>query len=371
MMRAEGSMLRFTATLALVAVCLGLAGCPSSTTAMTEIPVEDLGAHYATTTCGAVTDCYGDTVRALFLGLATETDCVTQFTNGYQDGALPLYQQAIAAGTLRYDAANAQACIDALEALGCGFTTSRTPAACDALLVGLVANGGACSINEECAGDAYCANATTCPGTCQPRVGAGAACPDDEACTTGLRCGSAHTCVAPALEGAPCQGSTGTDCAGGVICIGSSGTTAGVCRTPETVFSGALHGACNVPAGQFCTSGLSCVVAGITSMSCEVGGIAIGQACHTALPDACAPGAFCGDTNVNTQDFDGTCMALPSAGAACAMVPFGPSCAPGLHCDAGTCRETHVIGGSCTTNGECFSGHCAGTVCAANTLCGR
>lgn len=353
------------------ALALACAGCGVSTTATTTIPIEDLGTEYATTTCGLVTDCYGEVVRNLFLGLASEDACVAQFTQGYTDGALPLYQQAIARGTLRYDGANAQACVDALQANGCGFTTSRTPAACDALLVGLVAAGGACSINEECAGDAYCSNATTCPGTCQPRASAGGACASDEACETGLRCSTTSgTCVAPALEGAPCQGTTGTDCTGGTICIGNDGTTPGTCRSPDTVFSGALHGACNVPNGQFCMAGLSCVVSGLTSMSCEVGGVAIGAACHTALPDMCASGAFCGDTNINTGDFDGTCMALPGEGAACASVPFGSACAAGLHCDSGTCHATHAIGGACTTNGDCFSGRCDGGTCAANMLCG-
>lgn len=363
-------MHRFRSSFALLVVtlCLALAGCPTSTTPPTTVPIEDLGGRYGATFCGLLTDCYGEVIRNAFLGTASEADCAAQLELQYTEVSLPLYEQAIADGTMSYDGANVGACIDAIEAQGCAVLNSRTPSACDDVLIGEVPPGGACSINEQCEGDAYCMNDAACPGTCQPRGAIGTACTTDEACQSPMKC-TGGSCVVPAGEGAPCGGMTGNDCGGGFVCAGSSGSTAGMCRTPETVQSGSLHGACNVQMTQLCEPGLSCVVASFTSMSCEPGDLAIGADCQLAVPDACTRGAFCSGTDVMTGDVSGTCAALPSAGMPCATVLFGTSCAPGLRCDSGTCHEAHENGGPCATGADCYSTICTSGTCVAAMLC--
>jgi hypothetical protein len=361
-------MHRFRISLVLVVtLASALAGCPSSTTAPSTVPIEDLGGEYGDTFCGILTDCYGDVLREALVG-GTEAECAARLTTSYEEGVLHLYEQAIADGTMSYDGTQVRPCIDALQALGCGVLDSRSPPECDEVLIGEVELGGPCSINEQCSGAAYCMNAMACPGTCQPRGGVGTTCSSDEACESPMKCRSG-SCVVPAGEGAPCGGTSGNDCAGGLICAGAMMGMTGTCRTPETVQSGALHGACNVLMTQLCQPGLSCVVASFTSMTCEMGDIAIGTACHVAIPDACASGAYCADTNAMMGDLDGTCTALPGVGMPCAMVPFGQQCATDLHCEGDTCRETHAEGGSCTAPSECFSGMCTGGTCAAPMLC--
>ncbi len=381
-------MHRFRTSLALVVLTLGLAlaGCPTSTTPLFDagsdleagsdasapaVPIRELGARYAETYCGILTECYGETIRNAFLGTRTEADCIAQFTRSYEQGTLVLYEAAIAAGTMSYDGTNADLCIAAIEALGCDVLDSRAPAACDELLIGEVALGDACSINEECEGDAYCRNDTACPGSCQPRTAGGTACTTDESCQSPMKCMN-DVCTVPAGEGVACAGPTGINCAGGLICAGSNGTMRqGTCRTPDTVQSGALDGACNVQATQLCQPGLSCVVESFASMSCAPGGVAIGAACNLAVPDMCETGAFCGDTNVMTGDVAGTCAALPGEGEPCAMVPFGPRCELGLHCEGTVCRGTYGVGEACLVNTECYSGFCAPSgSCESPTLCG-
>lgn len=349
--------------LALVAA----AGCSSSTPAST--PIESLGASYAGVSCQLIHDCYGDALLSALTGSTDTTSCENRAEQAYTNGALPRFQAAIAMGTMTYDGTHAQACIDALRALGCNAVTSRTPAACDALFVGTVAAGGACAINEECAGDAYCNTSAGCPGTCQARGGSATTCSGDEACQSGLRC--AHgSCQAPAGDGASCQGAEGVDCAGGLICVGGSSTTAGTCGAPSTVFAGASGATCNLQMSQFCQAGLSCVVEGAQMQTCQMDGLADGTTCHISVPDQCANGSYCSGTSLGTGDLEGTCAPLPTSGA-CATVILGARCAEGYVCDETTteCVELHDNGESCTGNAACASGVCTGGSCVAPAYC--
>ena len=361
-------MHRFCVVLAALA-SLAVAGCPMSTTAPSTVPIEDLGARFGATSCGILTDCYGDAIRNAFLGTTSEADCAAQIDRQYRQAALPQYQEAIANGTMSYDGAQVAACIAAIEAQGCATVNSRTPAACDRVLIGEVMPGAACSVNEQCAGDAYCMNTTACPGTCQPRGAVGTTCTTDEACQSGMKCTSG-SCAVPGADGAPCRGPAGNECAGGLICTGAEGmTTPGTCRSVETVESGALHGACNVRLTQLCQPGLSCVVTGLTSQTCETGGLTSGMPCHIAVPESCASGLFCSGTNVMTGDLDGTCAALPGAGMPCATVLFGAACGTGLRCDTGTCHAMQDAGGTCITGADCYSQSCSSGTCATAMLC--
>lgn len=357
-----------SAPLLALALAVPLSGCPSSTTAGGDVPIEMLGQMYGNVTCGVLVDCYGESIVRLFTGSSSEASCAARLAAGYTNGALPRYQAAISMGTMSYDASQAGACIDALNAQGCGVVTSRPPAACDALFVGHVAVGGACAIDEECQGNAYCSADTACPGTCQTFVSSGGTCTRDAACATGLRCGNG-TCQAPGGAGASCQGGTGVECAGGLICAGGSTTATGTCRATSEVFAAGSGQACNVLMSQFCQEGLSCIVAGITSQTCGTGGLASGAACHPSVPDACAVGLYCAGTNPTGGDFDGTCTALPGDGMACATSVLGSFCADGTVCVSGTCRTVQANGGSCTDGAQCFSADCSSGTCIAPPYC--
>lgn len=357
-----------TRRLCFVLCALVSAGCSQSTTA-SNVPIEMVGTLYADALCSAIHTCYGDTIGAFVTGAPSQAACQHQAELAFEDGALPRFQAAIAMGTLTYDGSQAAACQAATMALGCGIVSSRSPAACRAMFVGHVAPGGACALDEECMGDAYCSVDTACPGSCQARVTSGGACTRDAACADGLRCASGH-CSTPALEGASCQGTTGVDCAGGMICAGGSSTANGTCRSVATIMSGAAMGACNLQQGQFCMAGLSCEVAGITSMTCVTDGIAVGMPCHLSLPDECAEGAYCNGPDISRGVLDGTCAPLPTAGQPCATVVAGLRCAVGAHCNAmNNCATVQETGGACTEDGDCFSGRCASGACVAPGYC--
>lgn len=360
------------ALFSLVLFSLALAGCPSSTTPGSDVPIERLGAQYGNVTCEVIRDCYGDAIVALISGATTQAACEMRAEAGYLNAALPRYQAAIAMGTMSYDATQAGACIDALRAEGCAVVSARTPPECDRLFVGHVATGGACALDEECQGDAYCSITAACPGTCQAYGGSGAACTRDQACQSGLRCGNG-TCQAPGGVGASCQGTTGVECAGGLICQGGSTTRTGTCASVDAVFVGTMGAACNPQNGQLCMDGLSCIVASATSQTCGTGGLSVGTACTLALPDQCAPGSYCEGPSLTALPpvFTGTCRALPIDGMPCATVVAGQSCADGAVCGASdrACHQVHANGGSCIDDSGCYSGLCRSGTCAVPTYC--
>ena len=368
----EGYVAR-TNLLSVGSIVLGLAAalpaCSNSTAGM-NVPIEMLGSSYATASCGVFASCFGATLLPLVAGVSSRAACEARGQAAYVNGALPRYRAALASGTLSYDGTQAQACVDAYSALGCGASTARRPGACAQLFTGHVGMGGACALNEECMGDAYCSTASGCPGTCQARSGSGTACTTDDACQSGLRCGGSgatRSCSAPAGDGAACQGQS--DCGAGLLCIGASGTTAGACHPVATAFAAASGAACNPQAQQFCAVGLSCIITSPTSISCGAGGLANGTPCHVSVPDQCAAGSFCSGTNAMMGMFAGTCAPLPSAGMPCASVLVGARCADGSTCDGSTCAAVVDNGAACTTNADCAGGRCMGNVCVAPGYC--
>jgi hypothetical protein len=360
---------RLSLALGVIGATVALSGCPSSTTP-SDVPIEMLGATYGSVSCNVIRDCYGASIVALFTGTSGIDACEARAEAAYVNAALPRYQSAIEMGTLSYDGSQAGACVDALNALGCAAVNSRAPAACDALFIGHVAPGGACALDEECEGAAYCNIAGACPGTCQPFVAAGGACTGDQACASGLRC-SGGTCMVPAGDGASCQGMTGADCAGGLICQGGSAMRAGTCHTVDAVFAAASGAACNPTMGPLCQEGLSCIIESATSQTCGAGGLAAGAACHLSLPDQCATGFYCDGPSLMTMPprFDGTCTALPTAGMPCASVVAGPACSDGNVCDSGMCVRIQENGGTCTMDMDCYGGQCRSGTCAVPTYC--
>lgn len=77
---------------------------------------------------------------------------------------------SVTAGRITYNADDYETCLAALEAETCdqvfrqNGATSTPPAACDTAAVGLVATGGACTLDEDCAvaGDGCDSTANTC-----------------------------------------------------------------------------------------------------------------------------------------------------------------------------------------------------------------
>ena len=144
----------------------------------------------------------------------------------------------IASGKVRYDAAKASACLDyesrvyggactrsALEAA----TSTTGSEACGEVLVGSVAQGGACFSALECT-SASCKQADTtcsrarqcCPGTCAPKLTPIAVGADCSSLLPGQTCATGAVCISTGSQGSPtCQVSAnaaGAACATSLEC---------------------------------------------------------------------------------------------------------------------------------------------------------
>ena len=308
--------------------------------------IEDLPNAYAQATCDVFEECFGSFADDVF------GSCVEFLRSQIEDQTLPLWESAIAAGTLEYDGAAANRCLDAVRGASCAAVTLE-PAACTDVFVGSVATGSSCATSEECAGDAYCLVESMCPGTCTATVGSGMPCGDDEECSTDLVCIDG-TCGSPVGEGASCVDDD--ECAGFLSCFNDRCTS-----LPDLATAGSGD-SCDPDAGVLCRPGLSCVVVGFDLMTETVmwecvGSSSSGGACNFGAPDPCPSGQAC-DADIGSGSFEGTCQQLPTAGMPCEV-----QCATDLECIDGTCRELQRLGSSCTSGEECYSSECSGGVC--------
>lgn len=343
---------------ALLASAALSAGCPSSNTG--ALPMEAFSTEFTMSACDALEECAGETVARVFIGAAG--GCDTAFAAGYRNGAEPVIEQAIARGTITYDATRARACLDALGADPCTLTNNgRAAVVCQGVYSGTLPAGGACSLNEECGVEQFCSTTTACPGTCQARRTSGQPCGEERHCAAGLTC-TDEVCVAPPMVGAGCTELGG--CALGMLC------SAGQCRPVDEVLVGAEGATCSLQNGPLCLPGLSCVVdtvgMGGATFVCRAG-VAAGAACRTGIPAQCPEGQACSGTDLMRLDFDGTCAPVPTMeGAACDL----SGCANGMKCEMDVCVRVRDNGEACETSSQCASSLCSMGTCVAPMLCG-
>ena len=113
------------------------------------VAIEDVPDEYATVICEQSRSCAGD----FGVGFVTIDNCEEQVAGGLRNEAVVRWEAAIAAGTASYDPDAAAACVEDFQAAGCDLLGVGTSEACASVLVGNVEVGGACSFDEECAGE--------------------------------------------------------------------------------------------------------------------------------------------------------------------------------------------------------------------------
>lgn len=235
--------------------------------------------------------------------------------------------KALAAGKSKFDAAQAQACVDGLRARGCERTPPEVDQACERAIAGTIAAGSSCNWLYECA-----------TGRCDPS-GPGV-CP--------------ATCAAVSEEGQPC--SPACDLRAGLRCIDN------VCSKLHTL-------------DQKCASNSDCAL----DLFCDGFGKCSARFSQQASCDAqgqCAPGLFC-----DLQPNGGLCRKQIANGASCAAAAAGSivfACVDGSVCkgfvppksgaSSGTCATTGEIGADCVASAQvtgcgdgldCVNGKCA------------
>ena len=285
--------------------------------------------------------------------------------------------RAVEAGRVRFNAAEARACLERL-ATTCLPDTLATPAwLCPGVYAGTVELGGACAHSEECAGGMWCEGASSAfCGACRPVRAPGAVCSasGDEQCARPpgvgwarcqqdgmglLRCRQLR--LAPAAEvGAPCgvQGPDGavvTPCAAGQQCTVTGPVR--TCRAPlaegapcrdrrDACVDGAM---CLGPDGaRVCTR---LTVRDRAGEPCELLGAA---QCNWTRQLACHNGAC-------RQVSDG------QPGAPCAVslldttgepVTVYVDCQAGLFCDGTRCVALLPLRAPCDNHDQCETGFC-------------
>jgi hypothetical protein len=343
---------------------LGLTACNGG------VALDDLPDELASAYCDTAASCLG----ALAERTGGAAACQDSFAAGFRDVQVATIQELVDAGRVTYAPAAAESCLSAVRALGCDVAIAAEPEACRTMFTGTVAEGEACSVSPECAGDAFCAGAS-CPdvvGTCTARKASGQSCAADDECQSALACEDG-VCRTPAsTSGGACGSSTGLECPVDELCVGQSDTTPGTCTPFTTVFHHALGETCDIQGTDLCTADLSCAVTGVSGtmpMASCVAPVASGASCNAAIPSMCPLDEYC-TANPFMGTFEGTCEALPTEGQPCAQTLSGNECAPGLQCDLGMCEApARDNGESCADDGDCVSSNCDGGTCAAPPLC--
>jgi len=328
---------------------LVLAGCPNGG----DVPLEDVPEALAPAYCDLLDRCGNPFVSQVIGG----ADCVTGIIPTLED-SLGRAQGAIANGTVVYHGELVDECVRTIESSGCGVEALTN--GCSDVFEGTVALGGDCGWSEECV-DGYCSMSDgLCPGTCAATVAAGAACSEGAACPAGFGCNGGN-CVALATEGQACGGDN-LGCAGiDLNCVGEGAD--GICRTWDSLLSGAVGAPCSLSTSDFCDPGLACVFEGVTGGAATficAARVARGAACSVGFPNPCQDDQFC-EVVEGTM---GTCADLPSVGEDCTG-----TCRGNLRCvayedESRVCVEGGRLGTACTVDDECVSRSCQDGTCA-------
>ena len=267
-------------------------------------------------------------------------------------------QASVDAGRMTYDESALSGCRSAIGAATCSDLEAGEPAACKAVLAGVVAVGDPCLRSEECA-SGWCKDGGTCPFLCAAKKADGEVCSSDGECTSDACNTTTHLCVAnaPGAAGESCgwgdaecqaglycrtqytpsyarictvQSASGESCTSDAVCAPGLGCADdGTCRPLVAVGESCAAGACGYAAycsaaagtrcadgpwrvgddcaeQRLCWSGLNCNTAGF----CVEGTVPPGRACDEAADLFCVDGAFC---SVATD----TCTAFTSGTTVC------------------------------------------------------
>ncbi len=268
---------------------LALSACDSSSG---SVPEDAYAQAIAEASCERIVRCL-PRVPSLALERAMITQggmaaCVeVELGEGASDVAA--HEASLAAGRVAYDAGAAKECVDTLGS----FCGTGPIAACEQVWVGKVALGGSCLLDDDCAGDAYCAGArvgdpqSPACGVCTAKVAIGEPCNGDDAMCAPSRSGDYARCAAtttdPSLHcievthvrhveaGGRCgllkDGETWSEatCSAGLYCRGATANpdSSGVCARPI-----ALASACD-PKLDACVDGAICAsTAGVSRSYC-------------------------------------------------------------------------------------------------------
>jgi hypothetical protein len=342
--------------LAAVAVVL-VAGCSSSSVSFDQLSTQLQGAicqHEAV--CGVVSNEDCNAVNLEWVQQALQAgDSLLPVVQLAVDASDPEVAAAVKAGVTKYDDANAETCINDIQAMSCDTTSQNrrvTPVACFDILVGKVASGGACQRDEECASNscntsncvstASCCTTAVCQNLARSPVADGGAC-DFSSCGAGTYCDvSTKVCLPLIAAGSACDPSQ-AQCAYGLGCNN------GICAALP-----ALGKACTTACADedaACANG-TCAFLLDRTQACGSGTCSPFYPCdQTQDPPVCTPvaidGAPCQDQYCTGGDYCNL-GAGPNGGVCTPPLPNGTACDSGVNeeCQSGLCTNNGTGGAS-------------------------
>jgi hypothetical protein len=323
----------------------------------TGVKLADLPRLLASATCDALEECIGS--DELLADTLLGRDCYELNENLLLASPLRYLSASVAAGLVQFRPAEAEDCLADLRALSCDVRSSRWPASCELMLLGTVALGGECTINQDCSGDAFCdlGELESCPGTCAALQSEGMPCNqnDDDQCEDGLVCFRGE-CAALGAVADDC-GETLPRCEPGLVCAG------GECTNIPVLYFRKLDEVCERGV-ELCEPGLVCEST-MGMMGVCKNTVAKDAACKRADPNQCPIDQYC---DAASPGVAGTCRSYPVDGAACLM--RDQQCADGHVCVANTCHELVQVGESCDQDAQCYTGACGDDgQCAGPLMC--
>ncbi|MFM2153239.1 MAG: hypothetical protein RL199_1674 [Pseudomonadota bacterium] len=326
-------------------------------TTPTGVALGDFCRVVATITCDALAGCRCPSPGSVAACVAAqESGCERDLESSFAGVALD---------ALRYDGAQAKACLDAYRTeLAACRNPGRVPAgpACRRAFLDAASPGGSCTTFGE--GHGCAAGTGLCePGTkrCVALPGSGAPCLAG-ACAEGFAC-DGDLCRAPESLGLGALGEAcirQVDCAGGLACVGGqclktvpfggdceidSGAcgSGGLCQPPAAprACQSKLGAGGRCMGADDCAAGLSCLAFAFPGVC--VADVPVGGGCHSE--SICAAGSIC-------SPLTNECTMPPTLGEAC----LSGLCGPGLACIEQTCQLTGDVGATCWSPLQCRSG---------------
>jgi hypothetical protein len=345
------------------------------------VAIGDLAHEVSIAVCNLLQSCLVGSSLAKYYGATTQ--CLSQIEPSATDQLVSQLTAAIARGTATYNGSAARTCLDSYAQLDCDYSNEQALLAkCSGAWPGSIATGGSCVSNLECSGSmtaAVCASDGTCPGQCQARSALGQNCKSDDDCQLGLKCSSKTDVCVPGLKiGDPCVSGDDTNgaCNGMTQCVQDLNSNQYHCSR--------LSAAVGLSEGQICDSMLSCDGSLICTATGELTDasssnvfrcqkpVSSGGACRYAIGNACPDGEYCPMQYSDVATGGAHCTAQVAPNQTCQGL-YAYECQNSGRCSITSkkCILRQRIGGTCETNGDCFSNVCTNSVCVAPQDCSR
>jgi hypothetical protein len=340
------------------------------------VPFDKLASTYSQSVCWLLTRCF------VYRDYCSLSHCEAD----EPPFGIDLLMAELDAGWTRYDESAAGDCAAKFIAASCddihgvSLGVFGLLGQCPNVLVGQQPDGAPCISRFDCkAGSGCLEENSVCPGVCRPYPRVGESCTSFGYCSDGAYCIKGVCRPAPAI-GDACD--AGDDCYPYLWCNRDAGSCRGYADAGEPCDLGGVNGApcffpywCNGTCQPRSSSGGSChddwnCVNGLSCLPgpiCELPGDA-GAACDSDFD--------CAGEHVYCRHDAGACAPLPGRGEPCAPRDFPfqllvPSCAPGLICSGGLCKDRGCPGDTCGATAGCTEGLCDAGTCTSRSAIGK